>query len=183
MRFRETVVEVVRQYCDGGLIHETDVANLRSIEQHGLLSKDEAFKRGVMPVLPGGDDLTQSLDYKHGLGDYVFLSLLPNRLMPKHNERYSWRRRTLRIDPGILFLNGSRIALGCANHRDTEICKLGRAFHAMDGEAMCWVYDQTGYDENNMQHRMRLRQVWRYEALVLTCVPPEYILGVGAAPC
>src|SRR5271163_2694370 len=95
----------------GVLFHQTDEANLPSIEKHGLLSKQEAQARNIVPIFPGGDELTQTLDWEKGLGDYVFVGFHRSGVMPAHKGEWRRRPRMLYIDPKILYLRNVEITL------------------------------------------------------------------------
>lgn len=167
------LVDHVVQQRGGSLVHVTDERNLRSIAEHGLLSKEQIEKRGVAAAYPGGNDLTWALDRQYGLWDDVFLSFHAGTVMPKHDDDRDRRPRTLRIDPRVLFRHGVRLALGCANHKGTKVYGVSRAVEAMDHAAFLGLLDP-----DDLSVRWRIALAHRYEILAPSGVPPEYILSV-----
>lgn len=168
----EKLVEVVRGYMAGHLYHMTDEANLGSIDKHGLLSKDEAAARSVVPAFPGGSDLTRFLDDKHGLNDVVFLGFTRQGLMPAHKDERGRRPRLLQVNPEVLLMPGVRVALGAANHRNTDVYRVARAYYEMDWEVYFGEPDKA-----DVGTPARIRSVLNYEVLIPKCVPPEFIIG------
>lgn len=169
----QRLAEIVRQHLGGVLFHVTDQANLESVDQHGLLSRDEARLRGVSAALPGGSALTQELDERAMLTDYVFLGFFPSRVMPSHPEQRRRRPRTLYIDPSVLLKRGVRLALGPANHRNTDTYSVGRAFAKID-----WEVFEPEFDAKAIMNAARVDRVWKYEILVPKVVERAYIVGI-----
>lgn len=167
------VKHILSKWGNGALFHVTDEGNFPLIAKYGLLSKQQIEIKGVVPVYPGGNDLTWALDRDYGLWNYVFLAFHTSIVMPKQPDARRRRPRFLRIDPRVLHLPGVRIALGCANHRGTKTYYVSRAVEWMDREAFVGQLDW-----NDVVMRGRMRRALKYEVLVPTVVPPEYIVGV-----
>jgi hypothetical protein len=53
--------------------HFTDGENIKSIKQHGLISKSYAAKQNITIEKPGGNELSRSVDKRQGLDCYVNL--------------------------------------------------------------------------------------------------------------
>jgi hypothetical protein len=170
----EMLVEAVQHRLLGHLLHVTDERNLETIEKHGLLSVNRAKEIGVTPSYPGGSQLTRALDGNVGLDHAVFLSFFNLGLMPKYADAKQRRPVLLRIDPGILFLSGVRVALGRANRSRTNVYKPARAFYEMD-----WELIFGDVDMSQAEGKLRYLQVRDYEVLVPNTVPTEYILGLA----
>jgi hypothetical protein len=166
-----TLVDFIVSHKGGALFHVTDERNLRSIGEHGLLSKKEAHNR-IDPAHPGGSDLTRALDSQYLLDDYVFLGFNKVGVMPKHDDERQRRPRILHVDPNILRCRGVKIALGRANHARTEVFGVWRAVQEMD-----WQVFAGDYDPDDIWIRSRVHKVFNYEILVPTSVPPEYIIA------
>lgn len=163
----------------GAVFHVTDEANLSSIAEHGLLSKQEAHARGVMPTFSGGNGLTQTLDWEYGWGDSVFLGFHKSAVMPAHeNERHRRRPIRLHVHPDILGCFGVKIALGRANHRGTKAYSVSYALQLMDLEALDYSFN-GGYDKDDFDMRRRVRFAFDYEILVPKQVPAEFIIDWG----
>lgn len=156
----------------GALFHVTDERNLCSICENGLLSKAEAQRRGITPEHSGGSALTRALDSKYGLDDAVFLGFNTTGIMPNHDDKRYRRFRAVCVAPNILYQPGVQIALGRANHANTEAFSAWRAVHDLDLDAIFYELDPT---DNETPRRLRLAA--NYEILVPTRVPPEFILG------
>lgn len=166
------VEHILSERGRGALFHVTDERNIPLIAKYGLLSKEQAEIRGVVPVYPGGDGLTRALDHDYGLWNYVFLAFHKSMIMPKQPDE-RWRRpRVLCVDPQVLHLPGVKIALGRANHRGTKTYYASRAVELMDREAFVGKLDR-----NDVVMRGRMLRALDYEVLVPTVVPPKYIVG------
>lgn len=172
------IVEIVRRYLGGALLHETDMDNVRSIQQHGILSRKAATEAGVTVVNPGGNALTMVLDDESGLGDAVFLRFIGGGVMPNHGRTRRRRRVTMRIDPEVLLMPGTRIALGFARRRNTRVLGADRALAEMDWQAIEWAVGMETYDRTDVLRSARVAKVYDYEVVVSGRVPPEAILGI-----
>lgn len=168
------LVRIIEENLAGSLFHLTDWANARTIEEHGLLSKDEAARLNVAPKLPGGNELTNYLDARDGLSDYVFLSFFDSFVMPTDDSIDRFRRPlVLKIDPGILFLDGVMVRLG--RGYKAKIFRAISAVYEMDWE----IWDEPKLREDLIGGKARWKTFLNYEVLVPKCVPSEYILGVA----
>jgi hypothetical protein len=163
--------EAINEILGGRLYHLTDWAHATSIDEHGLLSKCEAYARGIYPAIPGGSDLTRYLDDRRGVLDDVFLGFTPSGLMPKDPEIDRQRRPLmLHIDPKIVIERDFRVSLG-------------RSTRSRIVSGMCAVYEMDW--EILLKPELRTEVVglgrWNsflnYELLFPKCVPRHYIIG------
>ena len=165
------LVQAVHDHLGGYLFHLADMANLPSIDEHGLLSAQEATLKGITPLLPGGSQLTQALDRQNGLADYVFLSFSKAFLMPKDDAVDRHRRPILiQVEPEILFEPGVKVGLGRGG-RASRFNAM-RAFYEMDWEIGLNEQARTGTG-----WKARWNTFLDYEILVPKCVPRSSIIG------
>lgn len=162
------------------LFHVTDESHLISIAEHGLLSHSEQRARGIMPIRPGGNAQTRSFDEDFGLSNYVFLGFSTAGLMPTHKAENRKRRPCLlHIDPRILLLPGSKLALGRNSGARQKINSVNRALSRID-EATVAIFrrlleGESNWDDVTLQHRWRIYHVIDFEVLIPARVPPDLI--------
>jgi hypothetical protein len=174
-----TVEELVKFINDSAqhstLYHFTDEANFPSINQHGLLSKEQLRARGLWPPpKTGGNDLSRSLDLHRGIDPYVSLCMTQNHGM-KHLAQQDGRLpnpRYLGIKPEVLQIPGTRIAFGVANANDVEILSIQDAVDRLDTQVL---YTRT--DWNDPAINLRLRAAEKFEVLIPNAVPRDLIIG------
>ena len=118
------------------LYHFTDLANLPSIREYGLLPLRELRARGIRPPKPGGNELSHNLDKHRSLDAYVHLCFKANHDMEKSARREGriGETRFLRIDVEVLRFQG---VLGCpmvANGNDAvgQIKPIEEALEVID---------------------------------------------------
>lgn len=102
--------EVVAKYHIDGLYHFTDSRNLASIEKYGgLYSWWQCNKRGIKIPVPGGNQVSRSLDRRKNLEDYVRLSF--NWAQPMMHVALQDGRIDepviLKIDPSVIYLEST----------------------------------------------------------------------------
>jgi hypothetical protein len=176
-RYRsETLTDIVVKYLHGCLYHLTDEAHLASIQEHGLLSDRSRRELGVVPAHPGGSELTRALDADRSLDDMVFLSFFNLGVMPNHDDARFRRPILLKVDAGVLYFHGAKVALGRANRSRTEVCSVPAAIYQMDWEV---IFGELREDNIPTEKRNRLFNVYDYEVLVPKRVPVEYIIGTA----
>lgn len=155
------------------LYHFTDEANLQSIGQHGLLSKEQLRIRGLWPPpATGGNELSQQLDLHRGIDPCVSLCLTRNHGM-KFSAQQAGRLpnpRYLAVNPEVLLTPGTRIALGVANANEVEILPIVDAVNRLDIEVL---YIRTNWSDPAVN--LRLRAAEKFEVLVPHAVPRNLI--------
>jgi len=126
------------------LYHFTDVSNLESIAQLGLLSLQQLQSEEV-PFTPGGNELSQQLDQDNKLDDYVHLCLTPHHPMAHQaKDRGSISDpRFLKIKPKVLDLPGVMACMNVSVAANAEIIPLETALSNIN-----WA-DWTNYWNDN----------------------------------
>ena len=92
--------------------HFTDVRNLPSIRNHGILSMRAMRQMGSLPTAPGGNAWSQDADIGSGMDGYVHLCFFdehPMEWLAKQDGRIE-RSVFLEISPEIL------LSTRCVNH-------------------------------------------------------------------
>jgi len=174
-----TVEDLVRLIAvsaqHSSLYHFTDEANLPSINEHGLLSKEQLRVRGLWPpARMGGNDLSRSLDLHRGIDPYVSLCMTRNHGM-MHLAQQDGRLPNpvyLGIKPEVLQIPGTRIAFGVANANNVEIVPVQDAVDRLDTQILYTRMDWTDPAIN-----ARLRAAEKFEVLVPKAVPRDMIIG------
>lgn len=158
------------------LYHFTDRANLPSISEHGLFSKEQLRSRGLWPPkAPGGNKLSWDLDIARGIDPYVSLCMTRNHRM-KYVAEQDGRLADavyLGIEPKILKTPGIKIAFGVANANDVKILPLAEALAELDVEVL---YKWTEWGNPGIQTRLSAAE--KFEVLVPTSVPRPLIAGI-----
>src|SRR4051794_3754691 len=82
MTVEEFIQFIKRSTQHTTLYHFTDEANLPSIAQHGILSKQQLRERGLWPpAATGGNELSWQLDQHRGIDPSVSLCMTRNHGM------------------------------------------------------------------------------------------------------
>lgn len=166
--------ELIRQFGIKNLYHFTDVRNINSIKQHGLLSWRELQARGIIPPAPGANELSHDLDVALDLDQYVHLCLWSEHPM-------EWRARQdgrilqstfLKISTEVLNLPGLLFAADVANKTGVELLDFDAAVQMLDFEA---VYRYLDWKDPEVKARVQASR--RYEVLVPDRVPAQMISG------
>ena len=96
-----------------GLYHFTDKRNLKSIKEHGALYSWQYCETNNIDIpQAGGDELSRSLDRRHGVENYVRLSFTKNHPM-MHLAQSQGRIGNsviLEIDPEVIFWQNTKFA-------------------------------------------------------------------------
>jgi len=106
------------------LYHFTDRANLQSIKRHGALySWHYCVNNNIEIPMPGGDDLSRSLDRRYNLQNYVRISFTRNHPMMyiALNQNRINNPVILEIDPEVVFWKNSKYANKNATRNDVSI--------------------------------------------------------------
>ncbi|MEL7152159.1 MAG: DarT ssDNA thymidine ADP-ribosyltransferase family protein [Pseudomonadota bacterium] len=170
----ELIAAIKNGYRTRSLFHFTDEANLKSIRQHGLLSKAELDARGIVPVNPGGDDASRQSDTKEGIYDDVRLSLVRKHSMAyicKRDERQT-DQIVFSVDPVVMSLPNVRMSLGMANSSANPKIPLQDAVGFVDVDVM---YTNHGRDWSEIRDTVKRNQ--KYEVLIPKVVEPRFLLG------
>ncbi len=157
------------------LYHFTDEANLPSIAQHGILSKHQLRERGLWPpAATGGNELSWQLDQHRGIDPCVSLCMTRNHGMKflAHQAGRLPNPRYLAIQPEVLEIPGTRIALGVANANNVEILPVADAIDRLDVEVL---YTRTDWKDPAIN--LRLRAAEKFEVLIPDAVPRGLITG------
>ena len=157
------------------LYHFTDEANFPSIASKGLLSKEQIQQQGWWPHATGGNALSRQLDRIRGINQYVSLCMTRNHGMKYLAEKDGRlpNPRYLAIDPVVLEIEETKIALGVANSNNVDILSVLDAIPKLDLEVL---YTRTDWSNPEIQNRLQM--VEKYEVLVPNAVPRAMIVGV-----
>lgn len=112
----ESFYQVLKENSIKCLFHITDSENIDSIYRTGaFLSKNEQERRGVHPTRKGGNALSDSLEEKKGLVDYVHFGFTPDLPMFSSSQIDKPKNPILtpvaiEIDPRIILLKFSKFS-------------------------------------------------------------------------
>jgi hypothetical protein len=154
------------------LYHFTDIRNIPSIKEHGLLSLAELKRRGIEIPAAGGNELSHNLDEYFKLDEYVHLCFFTNHPMEwtaRQDGRIS-QSKFLTIKPEILQWEAVKLTLAVANERGAELLTLAQAIEKMDIEIIC-----PSSHLENWQSRRAIAE--KYEILVPNAIPLKFIIG------
>ena len=157
------------------LYHFTDTSNFSSINTHGLLSKNQMKTKDIIPDAPGGNEWSRRLDAAKGIDRYVSLCMTRNHPMKFLAEQDGRLPNAyyLGINPEVLEIEGTMIALGIANAINTELLLVRDAIPELDTEV---IYSRTDWSDSKIQARLKAAN--KYEVLVPNMVPRKMIMGV-----
>jgi hypothetical protein len=187
MRFGEMLkVENLINYIRGRtkyacLYHFTGEKNKRSIEEHGLLSTCERLSNKEIHVDPnqrGGDEVSDAIDERKCLNNFVNLSFIPRP--PLYFVAQDAGRipnpAFLAIDPNVLIVEGVHFAYGVANSRRTTIKPIA--------DSVEQIYkDIYGLDENYIETRNYFpKKARRSEILVPKKVEQQFFQKKHLSP-
>jgi len=153
--------------------HFTDIANLPTIREFGLLSKTQLSERGVICPQPGGNAESNEKDAEQGISDYVSLCFTREHPMAYHcrNDRRHTDQHYLFIDPKVILIDGVKVSLSVANSHDAKLLHPDEAIEEMDLEVL---YERTNWKDIGVQER--LKKARKYELLVPSNVPRDLIV-------
>lgn len=157
------------------IYHFTDPTNFETIGTRGLLSKQKMRDEGWSPAASGGNQLSWELDLYRGIDPYVSLCMTRHHGMAFFAQQDGRlpNLRYLAIQPEVLKIEGTKIALGVANANDTIILPATDAIERMDLEVL---YKRTDWSKPDIQARLRI--VEKYEVLIPHNVPRNLIAGI-----
>lgn len=156
------------------LFHFTDLANIPSIREHGILSKVEVSRRGIAVACPGGNEWSRDADVLKGIDDFVSLCFTGNHPMchVAHLDGRIPKPRYIPIHEDVLRIEGVKIAIGIANKSDTELLDVEEGLAKLDMEVL---YTRTDWNDPAIQARRQ--EAEKCEILVPTMVGTELIKG------
>lgn len=155
--------------------HFTDLSNISSIQNFGILSKCEIARRKIEVNEPGGNEWSREADELKGLNNYVNLCFTTSHPM-LHTAKSEGRipnPKHLFIDPDIMSVDGAKITLGVANKSGTELLDIEDGLGQLDMEVL---YTRTDWGDPEIQSR--LQQAEKYEILIPNSVSVEFIRGI-----
>lgn len=167
-----TPQQLIREFGIRNLFHFTDLRNLDSIRQHGLLSWRELRARGISPAAPGGNDWSHDADERRSLDRYVHLCLFsehPMEYVARQDGRIQ-QSTFLKISPDVLSIPGVLFTDGVANRSGVEPMDLAAAAAILDFEA---IYRRLDWRDPAVQERRQTAK--KYEVLVPNLVPVHFI--------
>lgn len=164
---------LIAQHHIEKLYHFTDRDNLESIIQHGgLYSWSYCRQHGINIPMPGGDDVSRSLDSRDGLQNYVRLSLCKDHPMKyvAMNEGRINNPVLLEIDPEVIYWQGTKYADRNATKNGAKVGDGLSDFEAIHFDK---VKANTHFDLDE-----ETRMFYQAEIMVVERIPLEYILNI-----
>lgn len=155
--------------------HFTDVRNIDSIKQHGLLSLRELKRLGIAIPAPGGNQWSHDEDERRDLDDYVHLGFTDNHPMEfaaKQEGRLE-EVRYLRIAPQVALNDGVMFCNEVANKRGSVLIGWEDANSSFDWEVL---YTRMDWRDPDIKARRKL--VEKYELLIPKAVLVEHIRNI-----
>jgi hypothetical protein len=153
--------------------HFTDLRNLPSIRQHGLLAVSELEERQIVVPKPGGNEWSREADRLKCVESFVHLSLTDNHPMEfvARQNGHIGETRYLEIDPSAILQDD---VMGCAvvaNRGDAVVLPIADALDQMDLEIL------YGGRVNfaNLELRRRYNEAKKAEILIPRRIELRYI--------
>jgi hypothetical protein len=152
--------------------HFTDAKNIPSIAQHGILSKKEASRRGIVVAMRGGNQWSNDADIMKGLEDYVNLCFTMSHPMCHiaHMDGRIPNPLYLPISADVLEIPGVKITLAVANKSGTKLLDVEDGLSQLDLDVL---YTRTNWSDPAIQARLTASE--KCEILVPKVVPVELI--------
>lgn len=164
--------EFIERYAPKCFYHFTDIRNIPSIRESGLLSHAELVNSCNTTFYPAGNTISQEVDADKGLNKYVHLCL-----HHKHPMEYIAKREGrvgntvfLSVTLDVLDINGVFFTGEVANKSGVCLLEPENAYSELDLEVL---YD--GLNFGDPQIRKRHNIAVKYELLVPNHVPLEYL--------
>lgn len=155
--------------------HFTDVRNLPSIRENGLLPMRSLKERKVI-IAPGGNAWSFDADQRSGMDGFVHLCFFDEHPMQylATKEGRIGETRFLKISPEVLLTEGTLITNMVANHADA----LPKTAEEMIAELdLKVIYTRTDWKDPKIQARLKVAK--KYEILVPRSVPTKFIRGLN----
>lgn len=156
--------------------HFTDMRNLPSIRQHGLLSTQELKKRGIVVPAFGGNQWSLDADRAKGMDAFVHLCFMVGHPMVSHAVADGRFQRViyLKVRPDIIKQPGVMMTIDVANQSGVVPLPPSQALDALDIPV---IYTRTKWKDPAVN--ARLQAAHRCEVLVPNSVATEFIENLG----
>jgi|GEM_PF-574780 len=164
----------ISRYSPPCFYHFTDMRNLPSIREHGLLSLHEIKKRGIQVSAFGGNDWSHEEDIRRGLDRFVHLCFLrehPMEYVARVKEERVGETKFISVSRDVLQRDDIRLTNGVANSSGRRLLSLDAAVESMDFEV---IYDRTDWKDPEIQKRRNTAK--KYELLIPRSIPTEHLL-------
>lgn len=165
--------EIIRILKENGVVylyHFTDRRNLESIRKHGgLFSWQTCVNKGIHIPYAGGDDNSRFLDRRHGLQDYVRLSLCDDHPM-------MWRLKQMGYDLVLL-----KIKVDAAVLRDTLFSDMNATDNQHSHGGSLQDLKKIRFSAAKRRYVRKDDGDFKYhqaEVMVKTFLPAEYIVNL-----
>lgn len=165
--------EILRILKENGVVylyHFTDRRNLESIRKHGgLFSWQTCLNKGINIPYAGGDGSSRLLDRRHGLQDYVRLSLCNDHPM-------MWRLKQMGYDLVLL-----KIKVDAAVLRDTLFSDMNATDNQHSHGGSLQDLKKIKFSATKRRYVSRDDADFKYhqaEVMVKTFIPAEYIVNL-----
>jgi len=152
------------------LYHFTDHFNMQSIWKNGLLSRNYCNRHNIEIVNPGGNALSNRLDDKKGLGDYVHLSFnckQPMMYVAQRDERIK-KTSIIQVNPDVIYWHDTifsteNAASSCATIGDSFV-----------------VFNQIRFEIATRENWTTTQEkaFFQAEVLVRNKIPPEFLMSI-----
>jgi len=161
---------LLENYKVSCLYHFTDQFNLRSIRKNGLLSRNYCNCQNIKIINPGGNALSNRLDDKKGLGDYVHLSFNCKQPMMFVAQRDGRIEKTaiIQVNPDVIFWHDTHFSTENAASSNATIGNSFDVFEKIQFEIA------TRDNWTNFQEKAPFQA----EVLVRTKIPSEFLLKI-----
>jgi len=149
-----SIKKTLKYYGISSIWHFTDLSNLESIEENGVLSLRNLIKKKIDVSCYGADNLSHNLDRRYGLDKYVHLSFIKEHPMQYVKTRDGdipnpiW----LEIDASILFNSDSMFSDQVANKTDAKIYDIEELAEHIDLDVL---WGRTDWKDSKIQQRRR----------------------------
>ena len=172
MSIVDDLISLVKSKNPQCLFHFTDLRNLDSIKQHGLLSADQLAQRGINPPAPGGNDWSVDADQLKGMHQFVHLCFWDEHPMEwvARQDNHIGKTKFLQIDPEILRTVGVKVTDDVSNKSDVEPMTLEQGVPALD---LGVIFERTDWRNPEVQERLKASR--KYEILIPDGVPLSMI--------
>jgi hypothetical protein len=151
--------------------HLTDVRNLTSIKEHGLLSTAALRARSIETVT-GGNQWSLDADRSKGMDAFIHLCFFnehPMEYLAKKDGRIKTSKFLL-IDPAVLRTPNSLIAKDVSNKADASY---GNAEEFIEQVDLKVIYTKTDWKDKAVQDRLRAAR--KSEILIPEHIPLNFI--------
>jgi hypothetical protein len=169
----EELVERIQQR-KAFVYHFTEVRNLPSIREHGLLAMAE-IRRRSLATIPGGNEWSLDADRRVGMDEYVHLCFMKDHPMEYYAKKEGRvvNIRYLQVDPSIILHEGALIADQVSNKRGARPESARVMFSKIDWKVL---YDKADWRDPKIQARLKIAKVC--ELLIPAVVPVEFIKNI-----